>query len=404
MFSILKPRLRIYNNYFLNKTIKKMMSYNYDLFVIGGGSGGLSASKEAAKLGAKVGLADYVKPTPIGTKWGLGGTCVNVGCIPKKMMHYAGSLYESISEYEHVGHPGTIEKKHDWEAMKNNVQLYIKKLNFSYKNQLRQKKVVYYNKQARMIDPHTIELTDDKGKKEIITSNNIIIATGGRPNYLDVEGSKEYCITSDDIFSLNKPPGKTLVIGASYISLECGGFLNALGYDTTIMVRSTLLRNFDQGMANKVGDYMAKHGVKFLKKCIPLKFEKDEDKIKVDYKCDNNPNPQSQLFDTVLLAIGRTPETTLLGIKDIGVGLSESGKIIVDKHERSNIPNIYAIGDCAENRPELTPPAIMAGKLLAQRLFGNKKQLMDYENIATTVFTPLEYGACGVSEEEAYSK
>ena len=135
-----------------------MMSikYQYDLFVIGGGSGGLSASKEAAALGAKVGLADYVKPTPIGTTWGLGGTCVNVGCIPKKMMHYAGSLYENLEEYERVGYDGHIEKKHDWNKMRDNVQAYIKKLNFGYRSALRSKKVVYYNKLAKMIDNHTI--------------------------------------------------------------------------------------------------------------------------------------------------------------------------------------------------------------------------------------------------------
>ncbi len=195
------------------------MSYNYDLFVIGGGSGGLSASKEAAKLGAKVGLADYVKPTPIGTKWGLGGTCVNVGCIPKKMMHYAGHLYETIDEYGNVGYDGEIPKKHDWNTMKNNVQMYIKKLNFGYKNALREKKVIYYNKLAKMIDDHTIELTDAKGAKETITADKVLIAVGGRPNYLDVEGARECCISSDDIFSLNKSPGKTLVVGASYIAL-----------------------------------------------------------------------------------------------------------------------------------------------------------------------------------------
>ena len=196
-----------------------MESYQYDLFVIGGGSGGLAASKEAANLGAKVGLADFVKPSPQGTKWGLGGTCVNVGCIPKKMMHYAGTLYENINEMESIGYPKKIDKFHNWQKFVENIQVYIKKLNFGYRSQLRDKKVIYYNKLAKLIDDHTLELTDQKGNKENITSKNILIAVGGRPNFGNIPGAEQYCISSDDLFSLKKSPGKTLVVGASYIAL-----------------------------------------------------------------------------------------------------------------------------------------------------------------------------------------
>jgi thioredoxin reductase (NADPH) len=212
------PKSQKYINLYL-KYSRRMLSYQYDLFVIGGGSGGLAASKEAANLGAKVGLADYVKPTPIGTKWGLGGTCVNVGCIPKKMMHHAANLYEDIDELKNVGFHGEIKKTHDWESMVNNIQTYIKKLNYGYRSDLRSKKVVYYNKLAKLLDKNTIELTDAKGAKETVTAKNILLAVGGRPNYGDAEGAKECCITSDDIFSLKKSPGKTLVVGASYIAL-----------------------------------------------------------------------------------------------------------------------------------------------------------------------------------------
>lgn len=213
------PNSRRYIKLYFNYLNKRMLSYQYDLFVIGGGSGGLAASKEAAGFGKKVGLADFVVPTPHGTKWGLGGTCVNVGCIPKKMMHFAANLYENLDEYERVGHPDKFERKHDWEKLVENVQLYIKKLNFGYKSALREKKVVYYNKLATLIDKHTILLTDAKGETETITADKILIAVGGRPNYGDFEGSKEFCISSDDIFSLEKSPGKCLVIGASYIAL-----------------------------------------------------------------------------------------------------------------------------------------------------------------------------------------
>lgn len=196
-----------------------MNSYDYDFFVIGGGSGGLSASKAAAALGKKVALADFVKPTPSGTKWGLGGTCVNVGCIPKKMMHFSGSMYEQLHEFENYGYPEAIPKKHDWERMVNNVQRYIKKLNFGYKMALNKEKVKYFNALAKMADAHTVELTDKDGKVTTVTADKILIATGGRPNYPDVEGARECCITSDDLFSLKTSPGKTLIIGASYIAL-----------------------------------------------------------------------------------------------------------------------------------------------------------------------------------------
>ncbi len=214
------PHSQKYINLYF-KYSKRMISqkYQFDLFVIGGGSGGLAASKEAAQLGAKVGLADFVKPTPQGTTWGLGGTCVNVGCIPKKMMHFAGNLYENLGEYTRVGYPGEIEKKHDWSMMVSAVQMYIKKLNFGYRSELRQKKVTYYNKMAKLIDANTIELTDSKGKTEQVTADKILVAVGGRPNYGDIPGALEHCISSDDIFSLKKSPGKTLVVGASYIAL-----------------------------------------------------------------------------------------------------------------------------------------------------------------------------------------
>jgi pyruvate/2-oxoglutarate dehydrogenase complex dihydrolipoamide dehydrogenase (E3) component len=170
------------------------------------------------------------------------------------------------------------------------------------------------------------------------------------------------------------------------------------------MVRSILLRGFDQGMAGRIGGFMEKHGLKFYRQCVPTKFAKNEQgKIVVDYlNVENNVTHQEE-YDTCLLAIGRSPDTTNLGLENAGVLLSKSGKIIVNDAEQSNVGNIYAIGDCAENRPELTPPAIMAGKLLSQRLFGGSNKLMDYRNIATTVFTPLEYGACGLSEEQAWS-
>ncbi len=171
------------------------------------------------------------------------------------------------------------------------------------------------------------------------------------------------------------------------------------------MVRSILLRGFDQGMASRIGTYMEKHGMKFSNQCVPSKFSKLENgRILVEFHDFKNKEVKTEEFDTCLLAIGRTADTAKLRLEETGVKISKSGKILVDDYEKSNVDNIYAIGDCAEGRPELTPPAIMAGRLLSQRLFGNYKLPMDYVNVATTVFTPLEYGAVGYSEEDATKK
>ena len=224
-------------------------SHDYDLFVIGGGSGGIAAAKHAKSLGKKVALADFVRPSPQNTRWGLGGTCVNVGCIPKKMMHYISQMGEYRSDMKGVGWDVNPETPHKWEDMMEKINSHVRSLNFGYRSQMIKEKIDYFNSFASMKDKHTIVLDDQKGKVEEKTAKHILIAVGGRPNYLDVPGALEYCQTSDDIFWCQNPYGKTLVIGAGYIALECGGFLRGLGKDVTILHRSTILRSFDQQMA-----------------------------------------------------------------------------------------------------------------------------------------------------------
>jgi len=371
--------------------------YNYDLFVIGGGSGGLAASKRAAILGKKVAVADFVTPSPAGTTWGLGGTCVNVGCIPKKLMHFAASVPGQIGDMQGLG--WNTKQSHNWETMVNNIGSYIKGLNFGQRNDLRSKEVTYYNKFAKFIDEHTVELTDKMGQTEVVTADKFIIACGGRPNYGEAEGAREHCISSDDIFWMKKPPGKTLVVGASYIALECAGFLVGLGFDTTVMVRSILLRGFDQSIAERIGTFMEEEGCKFARKMVPTKFEKEGDKIVVYTK-----DGLFGKYDTVLMAVGRTGLCSTLNLEAAGVEYDkESSKIVPGKDhvEATNKPNIFAIGDILKGLPELTPVAIQAGQLLAERLYNNKTEMMDYTGIATTVFTPLEYGVVGLSEQDA---
>ena len=390
-------------------------SYDYDLLILGGGSGGLAASKEAARLGARVAVLDYVKPSPAGSKWGLGGTCVNVGCIPKKLMHNAALLSEGyVKDQPHYGIGVTSEMEEQWmgmsqdndhsspqswETLKNNVQNHIRGLNFKYRVDLREKEVTYLNQLGSFINEHTVETIDKKGAKGSITFSRCLIAVGGRPTPISCEGG-ELAVSSDDIFSLDTDPGKVLCVGASYISLECAGFLRGIGKDVTVAVRSILLRGFDRECADLIGGHMKSEGVKFREGVVPTKLEKvDGGKIKVTFS-----NGESDEYDTVLGAIGRSGDTGKLGLDKVGIQVNPKNSKIAAKYEQTSTPNIYVIGDVMDGCPELTPVAIHAGKALARRLFGGSTLPMDYRNICTTVFTPLEYGTVGYSEDDAIAE
>jgi thioredoxin reductase (NADPH) len=384
-------------------------NYDFDLIVIGGGSGGLAASKEAAKLGARVAVLDYVKPSPQGSQWGLGGTCVNVGCIPKKLMHQSSILGELIkhdaSNFGWVkpqsnGNKTNVDVEHDWSVMVNEIQRYIKSLNFGYRVALRDANVKYINGLGEFEGPNAIKVTEFKGKaktpsSKTLTAARVLIAVGGRPSPLQCPGN-ELCISSDDLFSLKSNPGKTLLVGAGYVALECAGFLTALGCDATVLCRSMLLRGFDRECCDKIGAYMEHGGTKIKMGLTPKSIVKQNNQLLVTYSDDS-----VELFDTVVAAVGRTADTAGLNLDAAGItSVARNGKFNAEL-EQLNVPNIYAIGDVLEGKPELTPVAIQAGILLAQRLFGNKSETMDYANVATAVFTPLEYGAVGLSEEEA---
>lgn len=450
--------------------------YDYDFAVLGGGSGGLAASKEAVKLlleknpSAKVVVFDYVTPTQHGTKWGLGGTCVNVGCVPKKLFHYTGLLGKAIhEEAPQYGWKNTSAVTHEWKEMVTVVTNYIRSLNFSYKVSLRSAKVDYLEATASFVDPHTISFSSPS-KSGQITADKVLIAVGGRPDYADTPGG-EIAITSDDIFWQKKAPGKTLVVGSGYIGVENAGFLHHLGYDTTLMVRGTFMRKFDVQASQQIGELMERSGVRFLLPASivamrkvnrpfalagskpdanglfslpstdasvqrllypsgavevrPLhggrsKWEIPEGPIEVQYVFNNDPTKKvhSEIFDTVMVATGRKANVHDLHIQKAGVQLYH-GKVLVDENEQTTAANIYCIGDAsvgikkhgidakqldaeALERPELTPVAIQAGILLARRLFGGAKELMQYRLIPSTVFSsPVEYGFIGYSDEDA---
>lgn len=378
--------------------------HEYDLIVIGGGSGGLACSKEAAKYGKKVAVLDYVSPSTQGSIWGLGGTCVNVGCIPKKLMHQAALLGESFKDAKHYGWNVPENITISWEALVKAVQSHVKSLNWGHRVQLHDKKVEYLNAKGSFLDSHTIKAVLKNGTEKTLRAENFVIAVGGRPRFpKEVPGAVEYGVSSDDIFSLKKSPGKMLVVGASYVALECAGFLTGLGFDTSLMMRSIPLRGFDQQMAQLATDYMENHGTRFLKQCVPVRIDKaDNGLLHVTWKESVTGESHQETFETVLFAIGRDPETSQLNLESAGVQVhTKTKKILGNDKEQTTASHIYAIGDVLEDRPELTPVAIRAGKLLADRLFAGSDITMDYNKVATTVFTPLEFGTVGLSEEKA---
>lgn len=411
--------------------------YDYDVIIVGGGSGGLAHAKHAKKLNPnlKVAVFDYVTPSKRGTTWKLGGTCVNVGCIPKKLMHHVGQTMESFHNLTEYGLTLNENTNFKWEKMVKSINNYIRSLNWSYKKQLTSLGIEYINSYAMFVDDHTIKYTDnncmnideninenidENALSSTITSKYFVIATGGRPNYGDYLGA-ELCLTSDDLFWLKKHPGKKiLVVGGGYISLECASFLNGMGCDVTVLYRSKLLKEFDEQCVEQVAELMERRGVRFVKG-EPIKFSKNNDNIddNVDDNVDMirvetliNTQNVDLYYNNVILAIGRTPCISGFGLNELGINMTKN-KIIVNDQDRTNIHNIYAIGDVAAQTaghnfvPELTPVAIKSGIFLAERLFNSSLSQNELRSktlpfwIPTTVFTTPEYACVGMSENEA---
>ncbi|EGT56782.1 CBN-TRXR-2 protein [Caenorhabditis brenneri] len=374
----------------------------YDLIVIGGGSGGLSCSKRASELGAKVALVDAVVPSPHGTTWGIGGTCANVGCIPKKLMHQAALVGKELKYAETYGWNGLDKTKitHDWRILSKTVNDRIKGNNWVYRVQLRDKGIKYYNAFAEFVENGQVLVSGvDKNKtKTLLTAPNIVISTGLRPRYPNVPG-ETLGISSDDLFTLPKPPGKTLVVGAGYVALECAGFLAGLNQNVEVLIRSSPLKEFDKDCVNFVMEHLKSTGVKIREHVEVASVEETENKKK---KVHFTGNGGTDEYDTVIWATGRTPRTDSLKLETVGVKKNEkSGKIVADDFDKTNIDGIFAVGDVVEGRQELTPLAIQSGKLLADRLFSDSKQTVRFDGVATTVFTPLELSTVGLTEEEA---
>jgi glutathione reductase (NADPH) len=362
------------------------MSYDFDFFVIGGGSGGIATARRAAEYGAKVGLAEVSR---------LGGTCVNRGCIPKKLMVYASHFPAHFEEATGYGW-SPVHSTLDWSKLIHVVEQEVTRLNGIYKRMLDNSKVEIFPKYARFIDSHTVEVGDQK-----ITADKILIAVGGHPYRPDIPGI-EHTLISDDMFKLPTQPKRIVVLGAGYIGVEFACIMNGLGTEVTQIVRGDgILNGFDDDVRSGIHEGMEKHGIRILTNSMPSLIERTEDGIKVHLVGD--PISEVVVADAVALAAtGRQPMIEHLGLKNAGVEVV-NGSVAVNEYSVTSVENIYAVGDCS-NKINLTPVAINEGRALADTVFGGKPRIMSYENIPSAVFSTPEAASVGLTEAEANEK
>lgn len=362
------------------------MVKEYDYIVIGGGSGGIASANRAAMHGAKVILFEGKE---------VGGTCVNVGCVPKKVMWYGAQVAETLHHYAgEYGFDVTINK-FDFAKLKANRQAYIDRIHGSYERGFDSNGVERVYEYARFVDPHTVEVAGER-----YTAPHILIATGGHALYPNIPGS-EYGITSDGFFELDEVPKRTAVIGAGYISVEVAGVLNALGSDTHLFVRKERpLRTFDQDIVDVLVDEMAKSGPTLHTHANATEVVKNaDDSLTISFD-----NGETITVDCLIWAIGRAANTSGFGLEKTGVKLTEKGTIYSDEFENTSVPGIYALGDVT-GKLDLTPVAVKAGRQLSERLFNNKADAkLDYTDVATVVFSHPVIGSVGLTEEKAIAK
>lgn len=363
---------------------KHTVSYDYDLFVVGAGSGGVRASRIAASLGAKVAVAENLY---------LGGTCVNVGCVPKKLFVYASEFAEEFEAAKGFG--WTVPQAHfDWTVLRDNKTQEIQRLNGIYESMLNNAGVTTLTGFAELIDEHQVLVN---GKT--YSAERILIATGGWPKKPTFQGA-EHVITSNDVFSLPALPKRILVQGGGYIAVEFAGIFKGLGCDTELCYRSDLfLRGFDGEVRKFVAEEVAKKGVVLSFNTDIVHIEKlPSGELSVELN-----TGEQRIVDAVFSAVGRLPKTEGLGLEKLGVKTRASGHIEINSEFQTNIPSIYAVGDVV-GRKELTPVALAEGMALAKYWFAKTPLHVDYSNIATAVFCQPNIGTVGLSEEEALAK
>lgn len=357
-----------------------MADYDYDLFTIGAGSGGVRASRVSASFGAKVAVAE---------ERALGGTCVNVGCIPKKLLVYASHYADDFNDAAGFGWTVGAHKL-DWAKLISNKNHEIQRLNGVYRKLLDDAGVEIFEGRAEILDPHTIALNGAR-----YTSRYILVAVGSWPAIPAFPGC-EHVITSNDAFYLPELPQRVIIVGGGYIGVEFAGIFHGLGAQTSQLYRGDLfLRGFDDEIRLTLADEMRKRG-------IDLRFRTDIVRIEKSHRTFAAKLSDGTVLEAeqIMYATGRIPKTRSLGLENAGVEMRESGAVIVDPYLRSNVPSIYAIGDCTD-RLMLTPVAIAEGMAVANTMFNNKPMRLDYENVPTAIFSAPNCGTVGLSEEQA---
>lgn len=378
------------------------MAYDYDLFVIGAGSGGLAASKRAASYGAKVAIAEGDL---------VGGTCVIRGCVPKKLMVYASKfshLYEDAVGYGW----SKVESSFDWQKLVTVVDNEVMRLNQLHINFLEKAGVELIKSRATLVDPHTVEVD---GRK--VTADKILIAVGGEAVKPNIPGA-EYTVTSRGMFHLQSQPKHLVVIGAGYIAVEFACIMHGLGSQVSLMIRTDrILKGFDDDVRSGIQDAMTQHGINIICNSEAKKFEKVSEGIKITFSEKGKDTESTITADAVLVAIGRAPNLAELGLEKAGVetifcededmprlqGYSVNCAIRVDEYSRTSQPNIFAVGDCT-NRINLTPVAIGEGRAFADTEFGNNTRIFSHQDVASAVFSQPEAASVGISEAEARQK
>lgn len=362
------------------------VAIEYDLAVIGGGSGGLACARRAAQYGARVVLVEAGR---------LGGTCVNVGCVPKKVMWNAAHIAEALVDAPDYGFRVTLDG-FDWATLKAGRDAYVARLNDIYERNLANSKVELVRGYARLTSPRSIQVGD-----RVLEARHIVIATGGRPMVPEVPGS-ELGITSDDFFELTAQPRRVVIVGSGYVAVELGGVFAALGSSVTLVIRGeTVLKHFDTMLGTACMKAMREAGVEFVTNSWPRALESAPgNALELVLSDGRRLSPA----DCVLWAIGRSPAVEDLGLEAAGVRLDPYGFIETDLYQATNVEGIYAIGDVT-GRAQLTPVAIAAGRRLSDRLFGNQPgRHLDYENIPTVIFSHPPIGTVGLTEAAARAR
>ena len=355
----------------------------FDLLVVGGGSGGLATAQRAIEYGARVALFEPAR---------LGGTCVNVGCVPKKVMWNAAEIAAAL---EHAPHYGFDVQRggHDWSKLKRGRDAYVQRLNGIYERNLDKKGIATVRSVARFTGSH--ELVDANGK--VYSAPHVVIATGGQPYVPAIPGA-DLGITSDGFFDLERLPGRVALIGSGYIAVELAGVLRTLGADVTLLLRHHgVLRSFDSLLGDKLLGAMAAQGITVETNVTVTSLAKNGMAIDIE----TVGARRFVGFDEVLWAVGRQPNTADLGLAAAGVTTTAAGHVPVDKFQQTNVAGVYAVGDVT-GKAELTPVAIAAGRRLADRVFGGKHdRYLSYDLIPTVVFSHPPIGTVGLSEEAA---